>query len=256
MRSPTQRVYDILPEEAISTTKVQIPKLIIPCTESRALLCFLLEMITLPYSSSPFSTCFLRTKTCLSKPKFSTKRFLSHIGNNDSATKPSNFVPFVIKQTQDDDDKNNNLKRREAVGLGFGFGLCNVMLHSLPEATSAAESAAAPCELTMAASGIAFCDKVVGYGPRAEKGQLIKVIINIVPLGFIMKYSKIEMTRFQFWVGTLCWEIGEWENFRQQLSSWQASYISCWRWGGTCCKSCVLFVDDNNRVNSCFAFLS
>ncbi|XP_028752846.1 peptidyl-prolyl cis-trans isomerase FKBP13, chloroplastic-like [Neltuma alba] len=128
-------------------------------------------MITLPYSSplSPASTCFR------SKPKFSTSCFLSRIQNNDSPTKPSNFVPFsgnhpsVTLQTPDD-----NFKRREAIiGLAFGFGLCNVALHSLPQATVAAESAA-PCELTVAASGIAFCDKVVGNGPQAAKGQLIK----------------------------------------------------------------------------------
>ncbi|RVW42213.1 Peptidyl-prolyl cis-trans isomerase FKBP13, chloroplastic [Vitis vinifera] len=32
----------------------------------------------------------------------------------------------------------------------------------------------APCELTVAPSGLAFCDKVVGTGPEAVEGQLIK----------------------------------------------------------------------------------
>ncbi|KAL4392724.1 hypothetical protein AHAS_Ahas03G0373700 [Arachis hypogaea] len=60
------------------------------------------------------------------------------------------------------------LKRRDAIGLGLG------LLHSFlqPQSSSAAESA--PCELTVAPSGLAFCDKLVGTGPQAVKGQLIK----------------------------------------------------------------------------------
>ncbi|KAI9126831.1 hypothetical protein K1719_002427 [Acacia pycnantha] len=127
-------------------------------------------MITLPYSPSPASSC-LRTKTRFPKPKFSTSCFLSQIQINDSPTKPSNFVPVSTNDPSTPDDA--RFKRREAIGLAFGFGLCNVVFHSLPEATSAAE-AEAPCELTVAASGIAFCDKVVGNGPQAVKGQLIK----------------------------------------------------------------------------------
>nr|TKR90629.1 FKBP-type peptidyl-prolyl cis-trans isomerase 3 family protein [Populus alba] len=38
--------------------------------------------------------------------------------------------------------------------------------------TATAEEA--PCELTVAPSGLAFCDKIVGTGPEAVKGQLIK----------------------------------------------------------------------------------
>nr|1U79_A Chain A, FKBP-type peptidyl-prolyl cis-trans isomerase 3 [Arabidopsis thaliana]1U79_B Chain B, FKBP-type peptidyl-prolyl cis-trans isomerase 3 [Arabidopsis thaliana]1U79_C Chain C, FKBP-type peptidyl-prolyl cis-trans isomerase 3 [Arabidopsis thaliana]1U79_D Chain D, FKBP-type peptidyl-prolyl cis-trans isomerase 3 [Arabidopsis thaliana]1U79_E Chain E, FKBP-type peptidyl-prolyl cis-trans isomerase 3 [Arabidopsis thaliana]1Y0O_A Chain A, FKBP-type peptidyl-prolyl cis-trans isomerase 3 [Arabido len=30
------------------------------------------------------------------------------------------------------------------------------------------------CEFSVSPSGLAFCDKVVGYGPEAVKGQLIK----------------------------------------------------------------------------------
>ncbi|XP_054800582.1 peptidyl-prolyl cis-trans isomerase FKBP13, chloroplastic [Prosopis cineraria] len=140
-------------------------------------------MITLLYSLSPASSPCVRIKTGLSKPKFSTCCFLSQSQNNDSPTKPSNFIPFsrnhpsVILQRPADDKRNTSatsqFKRREALGLAFGFGLCNVVLHSLPQATSAAE-AAAPCDLTVAASGIAFCDKLVGSGPQAAKGQLIK----------------------------------------------------------------------------------
>ena len=70
------------------------------------------------------------------------------------------------------------LGRREAIGFGFGFGfgLLDVLLQAQPSA--AAETAV--CELTVAPSGLAFCDKVVGTGPEAVKGQLIKVISNSV----------------------------------------------------------------------------
>ncbi|KAL1328392.1 hypothetical protein HN51_038257 [Arachis hypogaea] len=62
------------------------------------------------------------------------------------------------------------LKRRDAIGLGLGLGLLHSFLQ--PQFSSAAESA--PCELTVAPSGLAFCDKLVGTGPQAVKGQLIK----------------------------------------------------------------------------------
>lgn len=63
----------------------------------------------------------------------------------------------------------------------MGFGLFDVVLRSQrPQATSAAE--AVLCELTVAASGLAFCDKVVGTGPQAVKGQLIKVTNNYLKL--------------------------------------------------------------------------
>ncbi|XP_034700357.1 peptidyl-prolyl cis-trans isomerase FKBP13, chloroplastic [Vitis riparia] len=60
--------------------------------------------------------------------------------------------------------------RREAIGFGFCFSLLDVFLQAQPSA--AAQTA--PCELTVAPSGLAFCDKVVGTGPEAVKGQLIK----------------------------------------------------------------------------------
>uniref|UniRef100_A0A0F7CZ45 peptidylprolyl isomerase n=1 Tax=California macrophylla TaxID=337344 RepID=A0A0F7CZ45_9ROSI len=61
-------------------------------------------------------------------------------------------------------------RRREAVGFGLCIGLLEAILQ--PQPADAAE--ATPCELTVSPSGLAFCDKVVGYGPQAVKGQLIK----------------------------------------------------------------------------------
>uniref|UniRef100_A0A0F7H0I6 peptidylprolyl isomerase n=1 Tax=Pelargonium echinatum TaxID=122254 RepID=A0A0F7H0I6_9ROSI len=60
--------------------------------------------------------------------------------------------------------------RREAIGFGFSIALLDAICQ--PQPAGAAE--ATPCELTLSPSGLAFCDKVVGYGPQAVKGQLIK----------------------------------------------------------------------------------
>ncbi|XP_010481544.1 PREDICTED: peptidyl-prolyl cis-trans isomerase FKBP13, chloroplastic [Camelina sativa] len=57
--------------------------------------------------------------------------------------------------------------RREAiVGFGFCLGFVDTVSSALAETTS--------CEFSVSPSGLAFCDKVVGYGPEAVKGQLIK----------------------------------------------------------------------------------
>ncbi|KAK7359566.1 hypothetical protein VNO77_01527 [Canavalia gladiata] len=61
------------------------------------------------------------------------------------------------------------LKRRDIIGLALGASL----LHSLCQ-TQTATGAEIPCEFKLAPSGLAFCDKLVGSGPQAVKGQLIK----------------------------------------------------------------------------------
>jgi peptidylprolyl isomerase len=76
------------------------------------------------------------------------------------------------------------LGRREALGFGFSFCFLDVLLQ--PEAIAADN--AAPCELTVAPSGLAFCDKVVGTGPEAVKGQLIKVIYSFI---FLFQASRL-----------------------------------------------------------------
>ena len=65
------------------------------------------------------------------------------------------------------------LKRREAIGLGLSLGFLDILLQ--PQSSAAAEVASPPCELTVTPSGLSFCDKVVGSGAEAIKGQLIKV---------------------------------------------------------------------------------
>lgn len=61
------------------------------------------------------------------------------------------------------------VKRRTLIGL---FAFDAVLAYSSLNSSSAAET---PCEFQVAPSGLAFCDKVVGAGSQAVKGQLIKV---------------------------------------------------------------------------------
>uniref|UniRef100_A0A0F7H0F1 peptidylprolyl isomerase n=1 Tax=Geranium phaeum TaxID=379952 RepID=A0A0F7H0F1_9ROSI len=62
---------------------------------------------------------------------------------------------------------NGNPTRRQVIGFGFCIGLVGGILQPC-------HAEATPCELTVSPSGLAFCDKVVGFGPQAVKGQLIK----------------------------------------------------------------------------------
>ncbi|CAJ2677808.1 unnamed protein product [Trifolium pratense] len=68
--------------------------------------------------------------------------------------------------------KENQLNRREAISLSMSFGLLHSFLQPIIPTATAAE--AVPCELTVSPSGLSFCDKVVGTGSQAVKGQLIK----------------------------------------------------------------------------------
>ncbi|PWA93700.1 FK506-binding protein [Artemisia annua] len=80
----------------------------------------------------------------------------------------NNYIQHLSKPTE-----SSAFSRREAIR----FGLCLNFFDNLLPASAAAESntaTAAACEFTVADSGLAFCDKVVGYGSQAEKGQLIK----------------------------------------------------------------------------------
>lgn len=60
--------------------------------------------------------------------------------------------------------------RREAIGV---LGLCLGAV-GLRQSAAAEETTSSACEFTAAPSGLAYCDKVLGFGPQAEKGQLIK----------------------------------------------------------------------------------
>lgn len=143
--------------------------------------------ISLPYS--PASTFIGTSRLCKCKPYTNTCLISCSLpqpnNDSDSSPKSSNItIPFLSTKnsqiTIDNKNNNNNnnqfkSSRREAIGLALGFGLFSVALHSQSEPAEAADGA---CEqFTVAPSGLAFCDKLVGYGPQALKGQLIKVTI-------------------------------------------------------------------------------
>ncbi|TKY59721.1 Peptidyl-prolyl cis-trans isomerase FKBP13 [Spatholobus suberectus] len=60
-------------------------------------------------------------------------------------------------------------KRRDVIGLALDAALASALLTAL-----GAAGAEIPCEFKVAPSGLAFCDQLVGTGPQAVKGQLIK----------------------------------------------------------------------------------
>lgn len=85
-----------------------------------------------------------------------------------------NINKSTSQQLQVNVEKTTNslLRRREAIGLGLSF---TTLLDFIGQNVVVAAEATAPCEFTTTPSGLAFCDKVVGFGPEASKGQLIKV---------------------------------------------------------------------------------
>jgi len=105
--------------------------------------------------------------------KFSTARTKLPI-KSFGLTEASNIS--FSSQSQQSSSSSALLGRREALGFGFSFCFLDVLLQ--PEVIAAANTA--PCELTVAPSGLAFCDNVVGTGPEAVKGQLIKVIYSFI----------------------------------------------------------------------------
>ncbi|XP_051151121.1 peptidyl-prolyl cis-trans isomerase FKBP13, chloroplastic [Andrographis paniculata] len=66
------------------------------------------------------------------------------------------------------------LNRREALGVGVGVSLLQLLNPRMDSTAAAVSDANSTCEYTVAPSGLAYCDKVVGAGPEAVKGQLIK----------------------------------------------------------------------------------
>lgn len=91
--------------------------------------------------------------------------------------------------------KPSSLTRRESIGFGFGVGVGVGLLDVLfqLQATAAIEGGAS-CELTVASSGLAFCDKLVGTGPEAVKGQLIKVNYSILSKIFVSIRDSFELS--------------------------------------------------------------
>uniref|UniRef100_A0A0F7H0F6 peptidylprolyl isomerase n=1 Tax=Melianthus villosus TaxID=377280 RepID=A0A0F7H0F6_9ROSI len=96
---------------------------------------------------------------------------------NRSSAKSSVKVPaqtqksIFSSQGPQVNDSTDSFRRRETIGFGICLGLLDSFLQPTTLSTVAVAS---PCELAVAPSGLAFCDKVVGTGLEAAKGQLIK----------------------------------------------------------------------------------
>lgn len=119
---------------------------------------------TLPYYSSSFVSPAIKCSASTNSPSLAWHHNNKTINLNSSSSSSSfksNNQPLV-----------NFFTRREAIG----FGLLCLKLFDEPASAAAAELTT-PCDFTLADSGLAFCDKLVGYGPQPQKGQLIKVSI-------------------------------------------------------------------------------
>ncbi|KAM7263076.1 hypothetical protein ACFE04_000759 [Oxalis oulophora] len=148
-------------EQEVTMPSIKSKGALLKCfNDSFSLLC-LVEMNSLAFS---VGTCSPRNvvtpSTTARSSEISATKFSSLPQKSQSSRK-----------TQLKRDNPNLFKRREAIGFGFSVGLLEVLLK--PQTSAAAEEKAS-CELTVSPSGLAFCDKAVGYGPEAVKGQLIK----------------------------------------------------------------------------------
>lgn len=130
-------------------------------------------MSTLPFSLGSYTPRKLIVTSNLHTPEetpSSSLKFSSHFHNETATSHPAllklNENPVAV------------FRRREAIGVGLCSGILGVILQQSQVSAAEAGEASAPCELTQAPSGLAYCDKVVGYGPEAVKGQLIKVTPN------------------------------------------------------------------------------
>ncbi|GJM97751.1 hypothetical protein PR202_ga14703 [Eleusine coracana subsp. coracana] len=101
-----------------------------------------------PTSTSPLSRLLLS----LPKPKSARQPPCGH--HDTAATKNRNALV---------------LSRRDAVAAVLSGAILSRVLPAV-----AAEAATGECPLEVTPSGLGFCDRVVGTGPAAQQGQLIK----------------------------------------------------------------------------------
>jgi len=66
-------------------------------------------------------------------------------------------------------------KWQKLVGRREAVLVTGLLSAGLAGAQLAAASEEGSCEFTVAPSGLGFCDQVIGIGPQASQGQLIKV---------------------------------------------------------------------------------
>ncbi|XVF75516.1 hypothetical protein PTKIN_Ptkin13bG0194000 [Pterospermum kingtungense] len=163
-------------------------------------------MRSLPFSVGTYSPINLTTPNSKPQTKNMAKPVSIKLPSNNQKQK---MCPLNLEQLNE--DPKVFLKRREALGFGLCFGLVDVSLQLLQPSPSAAVEA--PCELSVSPSGLAFCDKVVGKGPEAVKGQLIKAhYVGRLEDGkvFDSSYNRGKPLTFRVGVGEVIkgWDLG------------------------------------------------
>lgn len=123
---------------------------------------FQLQMISLPFSIGTYNPINHLTPAL---------RSITRNGNNPHIIESS---AVNLNETKYSATNSAVLSRREAIGIGFSFTFLQ-FLDPKPRSTAAEGAASPPCEFTASPSGLAYCDKVIGTGTEAVKGQLIKV---------------------------------------------------------------------------------
>ncbi|KAI6704834.1 hypothetical protein NL676_007796 [Syzygium grande] len=139
-----------------------------------------------------------------SEVSFVTRNNVDESGNTSKKSSSIGPKPNLLSTTTG---------RREAIGV-MGLGLVELIAWQFqwqPQIAEAAETA--PCELTVAPSGLAYCDKVVGTGPEAVKGQFIKAhYVGKLENGkvFDSSYSRGKPLTFKVGVGEVIkgWDEG------------------------------------------------
>ncbi|XP_030467461.1 peptidyl-prolyl cis-trans isomerase FKBP13, chloroplastic [Syzygium oleosum] len=160
---------------------------------------------SLPLSPLPpgtFDPCSLANTR--SEVSFVTRNNVDESGNTSKRSSSIGPKPNLLSTTTG---------RREAIGM-MGLGLVELIAWQFPWQPRIAEAAeTAPCELTVAPSGLAYCDKVVGTGPEAVKGQFIKAhYVGKLENGkvFDSSYSRGKPLTFKVGVGEVIkgWDEG------------------------------------------------
>lgn len=168
-------------------------------------------MSTLPFSLGSYTPRKLIVTSNLHTPEetpsssSSSLKFSSHVHNETTTSHPA-----LLKLNE---NPVSVFRRREAIGVGLCSGILGVILQQSQVSAAEAGEASAPCELTQAPSGLAYCDKVVGYGPEAVKGQLIKAhYVGKLDNGkvFDSSYNRGEPLTFRIGVGEVIkgWDQG------------------------------------------------